>query len=102
MPLQPNVTVYGSHTCPDTERALKFLDSKGTAYEFKDVDQSPEYNDYIAGLNNGKRVLPTIQINNVDYFNPSEGGSGQSGRSGDGEWLGEIGTRAGRGRRFGR
>ena len=72
MPLQPNVTVYGSHTCPDTERALKFLDSKGTAYEFKDVDQSPEYNDYIAGLNNGKRVMPTIQINNVDYFNPSE------------------------------
>ncbi len=69
---QPNVTVYGSHTCPDTERALKFLASKDVPVEFKDVDKSPEFNDYIAVLNQGKRVMPTIQINNVDYFNPSE------------------------------
>jgi thioredoxin reductase (NADPH) len=67
---QPNVTVYGSHSCPDTERAVKFLDGKQIAYEFKDVDESPEYNDYIAGLNNGKRVMPTIRVNNETFFNP--------------------------------
>jgi hypothetical protein len=39
-------------------------------YEFKDVDESPEYNDYIAGLNNGKRVMPTLRINNETYINP--------------------------------
>jgi len=70
---QPNVTVYGSHSCPDTERAIKFLDVKQIPYEFKDVDESPEYNDYIAGLNNGKRVMPTIRVNNETFFNPSEG-----------------------------
>ena len=69
---QPNVTVYGSHSCPDTQRAVKFLDGRQIPYEFKDVDESPEYNDYIAGLNNGKRVMPTIRVNNDTFFNPTD------------------------------
>lgn len=69
---QPNVSVYGSRTCPDTNRATAFLDSKGIPYEFKDVDENPEYNDFIAGLNNGKRVMPTIRVENSNYINPSE------------------------------
>ena len=67
---QPNVSVYGSMTCPDTVRATKFLDEQGVPYEFKDVDESPELNEYIAGLNQGKRVLPTIQVENDFLFNP--------------------------------
>ncbi len=69
---QPNVTVYGSHTCPDTTRALKLLDSQEIQYEFKDLDESPELNDYVADLNGGKRVIPTIQIDNEILINPSE------------------------------
>jgi len=67
---QPNITIYGSHQCQDTERVLRHLDSKQIPYEFKDVDDSPEYNQYIAGLNDGKRVIPTIRINNANYINP--------------------------------
>jgi len=70
---QPNVTVYGSRSCPDTLRATEYLDAHQIAYEFKDVDESPEYNDYIAGLNNGKRVMPTLRINNETLINPAEG-----------------------------
>ncbi len=69
---QPNVSVYGSRSCPDTSRTIAFLGARGVAYEFKDVDQSPEYNDYIAGLNGGKRVLPTLRIDNRTLVNPSE------------------------------
>jgi len=69
---EPNVTVYGSKQCPDTTRATRWLAARGIAYEFKDVDAAPEYNDFIAGLNNGKRVLPTIRINNEHLFNPPE------------------------------
>src|SRR5947209_3643869 len=69
---QPNVTVYGSHSCPDTENALKCLDSKKIPYEYKSVDDFPELNDYLAGLNNGKRVMPTIQINNETFINPKD------------------------------
>jgi len=68
---QPNVSIYGSTTCPDTNRATAYLDSKGVPYEFKDVDQSPEFNHYIADLNGGKRVMPTIQVENDFLFNPA-------------------------------
>ena len=68
---QANVTIYGSRTCPDTRHVTEHLDKKQVPYEFKDVDESPEYNDYIADLNGGKRVMPTIRINNETYFNPS-------------------------------
>jgi len=69
---QPNVTVYGSAACPDTQRARHFLDAQAIAYEYKDVDESPELNHYLAGLNGGKRVIPTIRLNNVNLFNPAE------------------------------
>lgn len=69
---QPNVAVYGSKQCPDTERATRWLTTQGIPYEFKDVDQTPEYNQFIAGLNGGKRVMPTIRVNNQTMFNPSD------------------------------
>jgi glutaredoxin len=69
---QPNVTVYGSHTCPDTNRATRYLDAQGVAYEFKSVDDFPELNDYLAELNGGTRVMPTIQVNNEVFINPAE------------------------------
>ena len=69
---QPNISVYGSRTCPDTNRATQYLDAHEIQYEFKDVDELPEYNDYIAGLNGGKRVMPTIRIDNETLINPSE------------------------------
>ena len=69
---QPNVTVYGSRTCPDTTRATGYLDSLKIAYEFKDLDESPELNDYVADLNGGKRVIPTIRIDDEVLINPNE------------------------------
>ncbi len=73
---QPNISVYGSKTCPDTTGAMKYLEGEGVPFEFKDVDESPEFNDYIAGLNGGKRVMPTIQVENDFYFNPDLGDLG--------------------------
>ena len=67
---QPNVTVYGSMTCADTRRTRQYLDEQEIPYEFKDVDETPEYNDYIAGLNGGKRVMPTIRLDNETLINP--------------------------------
>jgi glutaredoxin len=67
---QPNIAVYGSKTCPDSTRSTGYLDSQGVPYEFKDLDESPEYNAYIADLNGGKQVIPTIQVENDFLFNP--------------------------------
>jgi glutaredoxin len=70
---QPNVSIYGSMTCGDTTRAMRALDDREIPYEFKDVDLVPELSEYIANLNNGKREMPTIQIDNEILINPSEG-----------------------------
>ena len=67
---QPNVSIYGSKTCGDTTRAMRLLDEREIPYEFKDVDESPEFNSYIADLNGGKRVMPTIQVENDFLINP--------------------------------
>ncbi len=69
---QPNVTVYGSMTCSDTLKTRRYLDEHDVPYEFKDVDLEPEYNDYIAGLNGGKRVMPTLRVDNDTLVNPTE------------------------------
>jgi glutaredoxin len=69
---QPNVAVYGSRACSDTARALRWLDAQQVQYEFKDLDESPELDPYVANLNGGKRVMPTIQIDNEILINPSE------------------------------
>lgn len=69
---QPNIAVYGSRQCPDTSRALQWLDSEQVSYEFKDLDESPELDDYVADLNEGKRVIPAIQIDNEILINPTD------------------------------
>lgn len=68
---QPNVTVYGSATCPDTTKARKWLDDHMIPYEYKDVDDDPSYSAYLADLNGGKRVMPTFRIDNQTLVNPS-------------------------------
>lgn len=69
---QPNVAVYGSQHCADTIRAILYLKAHQVAFELKDLDVSPELNDYVAELNNGHRVMPTIQIDNEILINPSD------------------------------
>jgi glutaredoxin len=69
---QANITVYGSRTCPDTTRATQFMDSHHVPYEFKDLDESPELNEYVADLNGGKRVMPTIRVDDSVLINPPE------------------------------
>ena len=69
---QPNIAVYGLRECPDTTRALNWLDSQQVQYEFKDLDESPELVDYVADLNHGKKVIPAIQVDNAVLINPSD------------------------------
>jgi len=70
---QPNIAIYGSRNCADTTRAMRFLEARQIPYEFKDLDQSPELNDYVADLNDGVRKIPAIQIDNAMLINPSDG-----------------------------
>ena len=54
------LVVYGATWCPDARRSRKFLDDKGIAYEWIDIDQDPAGKDYVKTVNNGKVIIPTI------------------------------------------
>lgn len=66
-----NVKVYGADWCGSCLRAKMFLDTKGVAYENVDVDKVDDAAELVMKINNGKRIIPTIIINDKAYTNPS-------------------------------
>ena len=65
------ITVYGADWCGDTRRTRRQLDSLGIAYKYVDVDADPAASDWITEQNNGKRLTPTVQINDQLLFEPT-------------------------------
>lgn len=56
------VQLYGKTMCPHTRRARALLDSKGIAYEWLDVEQSPERKDEMIERSGGRETVPEIFI----------------------------------------
>src|SRR6478672_7987444 len=54
------VTVYGATWCPDCKRAKQFLGEQRVHYNWVDIEQQPESVAFVEGVNNGKRIIPTI------------------------------------------
>lgn len=54
------IIVYGTVWCPDCKRARKFFGEHRIQYENIDIEQNPEYVDFVMNVNNGMRVIPTI------------------------------------------
>lgn len=54
------VKVYGAPWCPDCRRSKAFLGEMRVPYEWIDVDDNQEAQDYITELNADKRIIPTI------------------------------------------
>ncbi len=64
------VVYYGADWCPDCRRAKAFLRENEINFMQIDVDTTPGAADEVTRLNNGKRIIPTILINDVAYSNP--------------------------------
>ncbi|RNC81213.1 MAG: FAD-dependent oxidoreductase [Phycisphaera sp.] len=56
------LTLFGANWCPDCRNTKVFLGEMGVSYLWVDVDANPDANERIASLNNGKRVIPTIEL----------------------------------------
>ncbi len=68
---QGKVVLYGADWCSDCRRAKRFLQDNQVNYQFVDVDAVEGAADLVMGLNNGKRIIPTILINDEAYSNPN-------------------------------
>ncbi len=64
------VILYGANWCPDCRRAKSYLRDNGILFQFIDVDEHEWATEEVAKINKGKRIIPTIIINNKPYSNP--------------------------------
>jgi len=55
-----NVTVYGADSCGDCRRAKQYLDTNGIAYDWVDLQASPDEIETVKGYNDGRTTIPVI------------------------------------------
>ncbi len=65
-----NITFYGADWCSDCRRAKAYLKENNIAYNFVDVDLDQKATDLVQKINNGKRIIPTIVIDDKAHTNP--------------------------------
>src|SRR6188474_3737406 len=56
----PSLTIYGAYWCPDCRRAKKFLGEQLIPFNWIDVEQDKQAEQFVLEKNNGKRIIPTI------------------------------------------
>ncbi len=54
------ITMYGTRWCIDCIRAKDFLGRHDVPYTWVDIDRDQGAADHVRGLNDGKRIVPTI------------------------------------------
>jgi len=64
------IKIYGADWCSDCMNAKNFLTSKGIEFEYIIITNNLEAIAYVEKINNGKRVIPTIEINEKTFSNP--------------------------------
>jgi len=64
------IEMYGADWCPDCRRAKSFLQDNNVEFSFIDIDKDNTAVKKVEEINNGKRIIPTIIINEVAHTNP--------------------------------
>jgi len=64
------VQLFGADWCPDCRRAKSFLRDNGINFDFIDIDTYDWATAKVEEINNGKRIIPTVLIDDVPYTNP--------------------------------
>ena len=73
----PEIVIYGTAWCRDCVRSKRFLDERGIAYEYYDIDQSPELADQVIAYNiqaghGPKRRVPIVLVDSTVLSEPSD------------------------------
>src|SRR5437660_1740073 len=55
-----DITVYGAPWCPDCRRSKQFLSEQRIAFDWVDIDQSPDGAAFVQEKNGGAQIIPTI------------------------------------------
>jgi len=69
-----NIKMYGADWCSDCISAKNYLDSRGVEYEYIICTDNNEAIEFLERVNNGKRIIPTLEVNGKIYTNPGISG----------------------------
>ena len=61
--------LYGADWCPDCRRAKAYLKENNIDFDFIDVDLDKDATALVEKINNGKRIIPTIDLNGKTFTN---------------------------------
>jgi mycoredoxin len=61
------IKMYTTEWCSDCRRAKQFLRERGVMVEEINVDESPDAEDLVMRVNDGRRKVPTFEVNG-EYF----------------------------------
>ncbi len=56
------ITIYGSPWCADCRRAKQFLRERGVVFREVNIDETPEAEELVLRVNDGRRKVPTIEV----------------------------------------
>jgi glutaredoxin len=56
------ITMYSTKWCPDCRRAKSFLKERGVSFREVDIEEDPSGEGIVLKANNGKRVVPTLEV----------------------------------------
>ena len=65
-----NIKIYGADWCSDCLVAKRFLDEKGVKYDYIIITDNDDAITFLEKVNNGRRVIPTLDIDGEIYTNP--------------------------------
>jgi glutaredoxin len=57
------VRIYSTEWCSDCRRAKQFLNERGVQLEEINIDESPDAEDLVLRVNDGRRKVPTFDLN---------------------------------------
>ncbi len=66
----PTIKMYGANWCPDCQRAKSYLDKHEIDYQFIDIDKEEDAASKVEEMNEGKRIIPTFDIDGAIFANP--------------------------------
>ncbi len=62
------IQLYGAYWCPDCRRSKQFLGEQQMAYEWIDIEQDADAEQFVIEKNNGKRIIPTIVFEDGSFL----------------------------------
>ncbi|HEV2287339.1 MAG TPA: glutaredoxin family protein [Candidatus Acidoferrales bacterium] len=63
------VTIYTTFWCGDCRRTKSFLKDRGIPFREVNIDKSPEAEELVMRVNDGRRKVPTLEVDGRYFAN---------------------------------